>query len=102
MKCAWSGVFGIMAAAGFGIGHHGRADFYLAEPDQVALHRKTRGKMLAGHLCVNTCFEISAFAAPEFLVETDAGAINDQPDAGCIAESAWRVAKSVPVERIFG
>ena len=46
-------------------------------PGQVALYRKVRDKMLQGHRCANTYVEISALAAPEFLVEIEAEAVRE-------------------------
>ena len=77
MERAWSNVFAIMDAAGFAREDLIRATIYVTETGQVALYRKVRDKMLAGHLCANTYLEISALAAPEFLVEIEAEAIRE-------------------------
>jgi enamine deaminase RidA (YjgF/YER057c/UK114 family) len=77
MERAWSNLFAIMAAADFEIEHLVKATIYVTVPGQVALYRKTRDKMLAGHLCANTYLEISALAATEFLVEIEAEAVRE-------------------------
>ena len=77
MERAWSNIFGVMAAGGFARENLLRATIYVTLPGQVALYRKVRDKMLAGHLCANTYIEISALAAPEFLVEIEAEAIKE-------------------------
>ena len=41
------------------------------------VYRRVRDKMLEGHLCANTYIEISALAAPEFLVEIEAEAVKE-------------------------
>ena len=77
MECAWSNVFGVMAGGGFEVRHLVRATIYVTVPGQVMVYRKVRDKMLDGHLCANTYLEISALAAPEFLVEIEAEAVKD-------------------------
>lgn len=77
MERAWSNLFAIMAAAGFDPGDLIRATIYVTEPGQVALYRKVRDRMLQGHLCANTYLEISALAAPEFLVEIEGEAVRE-------------------------
>lgn len=77
MERAWSNIFGVMSAGGFARGNLLRATIYVTLPGQVALYRKVRDKMLAGHLCANTYIEISALAAPEFLVEIEAEAVKE-------------------------
>ena len=77
MEQAWSNVFALMAAAGFERESLTRATIYVTVPGQVALYRKVRDKMLDGHRCANTYLEISALAAPEFLVEIEAEAIRE-------------------------
>ncbi|MGI9381931.1 MAG: RidA family protein, partial [Methyloligellaceae bacterium] len=68
MERAWTNVFGVMAGGGFEIEHLLRATVYVTVPGQVQVYRKVRDTMLDGHLCANTYLEISALAAPEFLV----------------------------------
>lgn len=75
MERAWSNVFAVMAAGGFEREHLLRATIYVTVPGQVGLYREVRDAMLAGHRCANTYLEISALAAPEFLVEIEAEAI---------------------------
>ena len=77
MKRAWSNVFAVMAAGGFVKENLLRATIYVTLPGQVALYREVRDKMLTGHLCANTYIEISALAAPEFLVEIEAEAVRE-------------------------
>ena len=77
MERAWSNVFGVMQAGGFAREDLIRATIYVTVPGQVALYRKVRDKMLDGHLCANTYLEISALAAPEFLVEIEAEAVRE-------------------------
>ena len=77
MECAWSNVIGVMAGGGFEVRHLVRATIYVTVPGQVMVYRKVRDKMLDGHLCANTYLEISALAAPEFLVEIEAEAVKD-------------------------
>jgi enamine deaminase RidA (YjgF/YER057c/UK114 family) len=77
MERAWSNVFAVMAAGGFVKENLLRATIYVTLPGQVALYREVRDKMLAGHLCANTYLEISALAAPAFLVEIEAEAVKE-------------------------
>ena len=77
MERAWSNIFAVMAAAGFARENLLRATIYVTLPGQVALYRKVRDKMLDGHLCASTYIEISALAAPEFLVEIEAEAVRE-------------------------
>ncbi|MDH3387063.1 MAG: Rid family hydrolase [Gammaproteobacteria bacterium] len=77
MERAWCNVFAVMAAGGFEIDHLVRATIYVTLPGQVSTYRRIRDKMLAGHLCANTYIEISALAAPEFLVEIEAEAVKE-------------------------
>ena len=77
MERAWSNLFEVMAAAGFDKNHLIRATIYVTVPGQVALYRQVRDRMLEGHLCANTYLEISALAAPEFLVEIEAEAVKE-------------------------
>lgn len=77
MERAWSNLFAVMAAGGFERHHLLRATIYVTLAGQVGLYRKVRDRMLEGHLCANTYLEISALAAPEFLVEIEAEAVRD-------------------------
>jgi 2-iminobutanoate/2-iminopropanoate deaminase len=77
MEQAWTNVFGVMAAAGFDKTDLIRATIYVTVPGQVSTYRKIRDKLLNGHLCANTYLEISALAAPEFLVEIEAEAVKE-------------------------
>ncbi len=75
MERAWSNLFEIMAAGGFERTHLLRATIYVTVPGQVGMYREVRDRMLAGHRCANTYLEISALAAPEFLVEIEGEAV---------------------------
>ena len=77
MERAWSNVFALLGAGGFAREHLVRATIYVTVPGQVALYRQVRDRMMAGHLCANTYVEISALAAPEFLVEIEAEAVRE-------------------------
>ena len=77
MERAWSNLFAVMAAGGFEVRHLVRATIYVTLPGQVAAYRKVRDRMLDGHLCANTYLEISALAAPEFLVEIEGEAVRE-------------------------
>lgn len=77
MERAWSNVFGVMAAADFDKTTLIRATIYVTVPGQVSFYRKVRDKMLEGHLCACTYLEISALAAPEFLVEIEGEGIRE-------------------------
>ncbi len=77
MERAWSNVFNVMAAGGFDKTQLLRATIYVTVPGQVAVYRKIRDKMFDGHLCAATYIEISALAAPEFLVEIEAEAVKE-------------------------
>ena len=77
MERAWSNVFALLEAGGFAREHLVRATIYVTVPGQVALYRQVRDRMMAGHLCANTYVEISALAAPEFLVEIEAEAVRE-------------------------
>ena len=77
MERAWSNLFAVMAEAGFEREHLLRATIYVTLPGQVGIHRRVRDRVLQGHLCANTYLEISALAAPEFLVEIEGEAVKD-------------------------
>ena len=77
MERAWSNVFGVMQAAGFAKTDLIRATIYVTVPGSVALYREVRDRMLEGHRCANTYLEISALAAPEFLVEIEAEGVRE-------------------------
>ncbi|MGI9524637.1 MAG: RidA family protein [Hyphomicrobiaceae bacterium] len=77
MEQAWRNVFGVLQAGGFEKEHLVRVIIYVTEPGQVAIYRRVRDKMLEGHLCANTYLEISALAAPQFLVEIEAEAVKE-------------------------
>lgn len=77
MERAWKNIFALLEAGGFARQHLIRATIYVTVPGQVALYREVRDRMLAGHLCANTYIEISALAAPEFLVEIEAEAVKE-------------------------
>ena len=77
MRQAWSNVFAVMAASGFDKQDLIRAVIYVTLPGSVKTYRKIRDEMLEGHLCANTYLEISALAAPEFLVEIEAEAVQE-------------------------
>ncbi len=78
MERAWSNLFGILEAGGFAREHLIRATIYVTVPGQVTTYRKIRDRMLAGHVCANTYIEITALAAPEFLVEIEAEAVRER------------------------
>ena len=77
MQRAWSNLFAVMAAAGFEREHLLRATIYVTLPGQVAIYRQVRDRVLQGHRCANTYVEISALAAPEFLVEIEGEAVRE-------------------------
>jgi enamine deaminase RidA (YjgF/YER057c/UK114 family) len=77
MERAWSNLFAVMAAGGFEKTHLLRATIYVTVAGQVGVYRKVRDRMLQGHRCANTYLEISALAAPEFLVEIEAEAVRE-------------------------
>ena len=77
MERAWANVFGVIQAAGFARTDLIRATIYVTVPGSVSLYRAIRDRMLDGHRCANTYLEISALAAPEFLVEIEAEAISE-------------------------
>ncbi|MBU2533270.1 MAG: RidA family protein, partial [Alphaproteobacteria bacterium] len=51
---AWRNVLAVVEAAGFAREHLVRATTYVTEPDQVALCRTVRDRVLEGHCCANT------------------------------------------------
>ena len=77
MERAWSNVFGVLRAGGFEKEHLVRVTIYVTVPGQVAVYRTVRDRMLEGHLCANTYIEISALAAPQFLVEIEGEAVKE-------------------------
>jgi enamine deaminase RidA (YjgF/YER057c/UK114 family) len=77
MERAWSNLFAVMADAGFKPSDLLRATIYVTQPGQIGVHREVRDRMLGGHLCANTYVEISALAAPEFLVEIEGEAVRE-------------------------
>ena len=54
MERAWSNLFAVMAAGGFEREHLLRATIYVTLSGQVAVYRKVRDRMLAGHLCAKS------------------------------------------------
>jgi 2-iminobutanoate/2-iminopropanoate deaminase len=77
MERAWSNLFAVMSAGGFERTHLIRATIYVTQPGQIGVHRRVRDRVLDGHLCANTYVEISALAAPEFLVEIEGEAVRE-------------------------
>ncbi len=77
MERAWSNLFGVLQAGGFARTDLIRATIYVTVPGSVSLYREVRDRMLDGHRCANTYLEISALAAPEFLVEIEAEAVSE-------------------------
>lgn len=75
MEQAWRNLLAVMEAGGFGRETLLRAVIYVTVPGQVALYRRVRDRVLAGHLCANTYLEISGLAAPQFLVEIEGEAV---------------------------
>jgi len=77
MEQAWRNVFSILEAGGFEKQHLVKATIFVTLPGQVAVYRAVRDRMMEGHLCANTYVEISALAAPQFLVEIEAEAVRE-------------------------
>lgn len=77
MEQAWRNIFDILAAGGFAKEHLVKATIFVTVPGQVAIYRAVRDRMLDGHLCANTYLEVSALAAPAFLVEIEAEAVRE-------------------------
>jgi 2-iminobutanoate/2-iminopropanoate deaminase len=77
MQQAWSNVFAVMSASGFEKQDLIRAVIYVTVPNSVLVYRQVRDEILDGHLCANTYVEISALAAPQFLVEIEAEAVKE-------------------------
>jgi 2-iminobutanoate/2-iminopropanoate deaminase len=77
MRRAWTNVFACLAAGGFTKTDMIRATIYVTLPGQVAVYRRIRDEMLAGHLCANTYLHVAGLAAPEFLVEIEAEAVRE-------------------------
>jgi len=77
MEQAWRNVFSILDAGGFEKQHLVKATIFVTLPGQVAVYRAVRDRMMEGHLCANTYVEISALAAPQFLVEIEAEAVRE-------------------------
>ena len=77
MERAWSNLFGVMQAGGFAKTDLIRAVIYVTVPGSVGVYRAVRDRMLDGHRCANTYLEISGLAAPEFLVEIEAEAVQE-------------------------
>lgn len=77
MEQAWRNIFSILAAGGFEKQHLVKATIFVTLPGQVAVYRAVRDRMLDNHLCANTYVEISALAAPTFLVEIEAEAVKE-------------------------
>ncbi|MEM7403702.1 MAG: RidA family protein [Pseudomonadota bacterium] len=75
MEQAFENVFGVLRAGGLGRESLIRLTIYVTQSGQVAVYRRVRDKMMAGHLCANTYLEISGLATPDFLVEIEAEAI---------------------------
>ena len=77
MQQAWSNVLAVMSASGFEKQDLIRAVIYVTVPNSVLVYRQVRDEILDGHLCANTYVEISALAAPQFLVEIEAEAVKE-------------------------
>lgn len=75
MERAWGNVFAIMASAGFEKRQLVKATVFVTVPDAVAVYRKVRDRVMDGHICANTYLQISALAAPQFLVEIEGEAV---------------------------
>ena len=75
MEQAGANIFAILKAAGFETTHLVRLVIYVTVPRQVAVYRKVRDRVLAGHLCANTYIEVAGLAEPGILCEIEGEAI---------------------------
>jgi 2-iminobutanoate/2-iminopropanoate deaminase len=77
LRRAWTNIFACLAAGGFAKTDLIRTTIYVTQKSQVAVSRRVRDEMLAGHLCASTYLEIAGLAAPEYLAEIEAEAVRE-------------------------
>ncbi len=78
LRQCWSNLFAVMAAAGFEKRHLIKSVIYVTQPGQVALSRRIRDEMMAGHTSASTYLEIAGLASPQFLCEIEGEAVLEE------------------------
>ena len=68
---AWRNLFGVLEAAGMGIEHLVKVTTFITRPEDVALNRQIRDRMLNGHQPAVTMVTVAALSHPGWLVEVE-------------------------------
>jgi enamine deaminase RidA (YjgF/YER057c/UK114 family) len=77
LERAWINVFAVIEAAGFKKQHIVKTTTYVTEPGRMLLVREIRDRMLEGHSCLSSCFQVSALQLPSLLCEIEVEAIRE-------------------------
>ncbi|MFQ5995048.1 MAG: RidA family protein [Acidiferrobacterales bacterium] len=68
---AWRNLFGVLEAAGMGIEHLVKVTTFITRPEDVALNREIRDRLLDGHQPAVTMVTVAALSHPDWLVEIE-------------------------------
>jgi 2-iminobutanoate/2-iminopropanoate deaminase len=78
LRQCWANLFAVMKAAGFEKRHLIKSVIYVTMPGQIAVSRRIRDEMMAGHTSASTYLEISGLANPAFLCEIEGEAVLEE------------------------
>lgn len=77
LERAWVNTFAILEASGFKKHDIVKTTVFVTEPGRMLLVREVRDRMLDGHACVSTCFQVTALQLPALLCEIEVEAMKD-------------------------
>ena len=77
LERAWINSFVILEATGFKKQNIVKTTVFVTEPGRMLLVREVRDRLLEGHACVSTCFQVSALQLPALLCEIEVEAVKD-------------------------
>lgn len=87
LERSWLNLFATLEAAGFKKHHLIKTTVFVTEPGRMAMVREIRDRMLEGHACISTAYQVTALQAPQQLCELEAeAAIETAEHEG----GAWR------------
>lgn len=72
MEVCWERIFSVLDDAGMTKDNIVKLTVFLTDPKDVGLYRKTRDRMLEGHICASTLLIVSGLADPAWTVEIEA------------------------------
>lgn len=79
LERSWLNLFATLEAAGFKKHHLVKTVVYVSETGRMAMVREIRDRMLEGHSCLSSAFQVSALQSPQQLCELEAEAVIEQP-----------------------